>query len=229
MFALIHNDQIEVGPRDWNFAIFREYLVDNDLATEADALLSRTAPTDVVQGSTWKVVKAQITASVAADSTYEQLVGPSWTIVGNTVNGGYTKQDAPIAMVKGHLLDTVTKTRYIAENSYVSIVINDVMVQVPTDRETRSVFLTGMPGKWKFKKLDETELPGAEVSTYVSGDVWLTVTAETLYTIQTLIQTYVQECFDWEARVTAEIEAATTLAQLKLIDLTFTSVISVNG
>lgn len=225
MFALIHNTQIEVGPREWNVAFFSDYLIENDLVSEI-SLLSRQAPTTVIEGTGWRIVSARIDVSPEFNPTFEQLVGPIWDIQATEVIGSYTKQDAALQIVKGHLLTTVVDNRYIKENTALVYDVNDVSVLLPTAREVRNTILTGKSGSWKFKQhhTQTVTRPNNEVVTTstIVGDVWIALTDDMLYAMQQRITDHVQECFDWEARITTDINNATTVQALRDIDVTVT-------
>lgn len=218
MFALIHNTQIEVGPRDWYMPMFRDYLNDNNLATEALSL-PRAAPTTILLGTGWEILPSRIASDLVFNPTFEQQVGPVWSISATEVVGTYTIQDSPLPAVKNTLLALVKSNRYTAEHTSITLTVDDVTLLIPTDRETRSIFATSTPGtKWKFAQVTIAQ----NTQTVVIGDVWVTLTDTTIQLVKRAVQAYVQDCFDWEARIAAQINLSPTVAALRLLDTTVT-------
>lgn len=222
MYALIHNDQIEVGPRDWNVAMFKSFFVENELPDESD-LIPRIAPTEIITGTNWRIVPVEIGFMPPCDPIFEQLVGPETTILPHKVLLTYSKTWQTIPIIKSHLLERVKDTRYNVENGGIVLTIDDVKILVPTDRESRNIILTGVPGKWKFKQISTIQMRRRGELTDVdmgNGYVWLTLSEYTLDLIVDSVRSHVQEAFNWEAQLTSEINLAQTIEELQAIDLT---------
>jgi len=225
MFALIHNNEIQVGPRSWNIGFFSEYLLENDRGHEID-LLSRQPPTAIIQGSDWQIVPVRIDSMPSSDPIYDALVGPVWDVRSNEIVGSYTVRDAALSVVKNHLLSLAKSNRYHKETTDIPYEIDDITILLPMDRISRNIILTGLPGQWKFKQIELiTRTRPNNVTTteqVILGDVWINLNNDEFVDIQQRIREYVQECFNWEARITTDINLATTVDMLRSIDMTVT-------
>jgi hypothetical protein len=225
MYALILNEQIEVGPRNWYLPAFVDFLEEVGMGGEA-AQLNRVAPTEIVFGTNWRIVPVRTLSQPSFNPIFEQLEGPITTVLADEVTVEYNVVLQALAIAKSHLINIVKDTRYKIENGGLVLTIDDIQVVIPTDRESRNIILTGAPGKWKFKQVQTTQAPlrydGDARANGLSGNgyVWLTLTDSTLDLIVASVRNHVQEAFNWEARVTSDINLAQTIAELKLVDIT---------
>jgi len=207
-YALIHNGLIEVGPRNWNYYFFLEYLEDENLDT---SLLPRKAPSEAIVTDDWSILPVTQVDFPQLDEPYEQLVGPFWTINSDHITGVYTKTNQNIDTIKGRLKERVAANRYQVEVGELNYTFSDgETVGLYTEREERTIYLNTL-----------LVLPDGETTAFkfVDGKIRSAVTKPELSAIVTLGTNHIRDAFNWEATKTAEIDAATTIEELKLIEL----------
>jgi hypothetical protein len=204
MYALIHNNQIQVGPRQWSYSFFKEYLVEEGL--DFSALTVREQPTGI-HTSTYRIVPVTITKHANVEPIYEQPSGPFWTIYEDRVEGEYKSAPVSIDAVKSILKQKAAEERYKKETSGTKAIISVGEVNLYTDRDTRKTYLEAL------------QLIPDDVSTFnfKFSNGFFPVNKGDLTLIVSTIVTHVQAAFDWEAGIVAAIDSATTIAELKAI------------
>lgn len=209
LYALVHNNQIQVGPRPWNRSFFLEYLQEEELDSTD---LPRQTPTDPVITTDWSIL---LVTSVTYPNPYvqpfDELVGPFWTIHTDHITGLYTKQDAPLHSIKGTLKNTVASNRYKLETGKLDFTFSDgQVVGLFTEREERMIYLNTLQA-----------LPdGMTVSFKFRDGVFRTgVTKAELQDIVNLGMLHISSAFEWEADKVQEIENAVSVEELKAIEL----------
>lgn len=209
LYALVVNNKIQVGPRSWNRGFFLDYLEDEALDTSD---LPRSAPKEPVITYDWSLLLiTDTTYPDPFDSVYEQLVGPFWTVHSNHVTGLYNKTDSSINLIQGTLKNIVASNRYKVETGKLEYTFSDgQVVSLYTEREERMIYLNTLQA-----------LPdGMTVSFKFKDGVFRTgVTKVELQEIVNLGMTHIASVFEWEANKVAEIEAATSISELKAIEL----------
>jgi hypothetical protein len=209
LYALIHNNQIQVGPRSWNRGFFLEYLEDENLDISE---LPRSAPKESVITDDWSILLVtEVTYPDPFDQTFDQLVGPFWTMHSDHITGIYNKTDAPINLVQGTLKNIVADNRYKVETGKLEYTFGDgQVVQLYTEREERMIYLNTLQA-----------LPdGMTVSFKFRDGVFRTgVTKTELQEIVALGMMHIAAAFEWEAAKVAEIDGASSISELKAIEL----------
>jgi hypothetical protein len=132
----------------------------------------------------------------------QKLDGPFWSYTDDLATATYTAVDKSVDEVKGELRPQAAARRYQLENEGVDVLVQDKVVPVSTARQDRSIYITAVPGPWKF-----------------SNGEWLTLSQEDLDTIISAVQTKVAGAFEWEQTKLTEINACTTLAELDAIGI----------
>jgi hypothetical protein len=215
MYALIHNNQIQVGPRQWNYAFFKDYLDEEGL--NADALTTRPPEDNKIITDQWKIIPVIDIQYAALDEPFEQPAGPYWTINDEYITGEYLAVPNTVGMVQGKLKEKVTNNRYKVEIGGCPFTFADgTEVTLYTTREDRNVYLQAYQimaddGSIVFK------FPGA---------VFKSINKTELGQIVAAGSAHIQEAFTWESGKYAEIDACTTLEELKLIDTKHPSQVS---
>jgi hypothetical protein len=220
LYALVHNNQIQVGPRTWNRGFFLDYLQEENLDFR---LLPRSQQTEAVITDNWKLLPVTEIDCPNLDGIYEQLVGPFWTIHDDHVTGLYTKTDSDLNGVKGALKNTVASNRYAVETGKLEYTFSDGQkVELYTEREERMIYLNTLQA-----------LPdGMTVSFKFKNGIFRTgVTKQELQEIVNLGMLHISSVFEWEASKVSEIENASTKEELKAIELIHSSQITsdING
>jgi hypothetical protein len=208
MYGLIHNNKIQVGPREWSYWFFKKYLNDNNL-TYSQAQLSISDPGESVIGDGWKILKTSIDVP-SYNSLFEQLEGPFWTINANDITGYYNVIDVSVASAKNNMKSIVAANRYIVEIGGVDYTLADnTVVNLYTNREDRNAYLDAMliiqpedTITFKFKK-----------------GIFKPLTKADLQGIVGVGSFHIASVFNWEATKVGEIETTQTIAALKLIEL----------
>lgn len=208
-YALIYNNRIEVGPRNWNYYFFLEYLEDKNINT---ANLPRKAPTEAILTDTWKILPVTyITFPENLDQIYEELVGPFWTIQEDHVTGVYSRKDKEIPHIHGTLKNIVAANRYAVETGKLEYTFSDgEIVEIFTEREERMIYLNTL-----------SVLPDDETTPFKfrSGKFRVAVTKAELAEIVSLGMLHIRSAFEWEVAKVAEIESLNTVEDLKAVEL----------
>lgn len=208
MYGLVHNNRIVVGPRSWKYSFFQDYLLENNLDTQ---LMPRQAPDSAVITAEWLLLPVTNTITPEVEPVYEKLVGPFYTINSDHIVGEYTKTSSNLDDVKGYLLNVVASNRYKVEVGTLTYTFPDQQeVQLYTEREERTIYLDTylvLPDQgtvpFKFKN-----------NVFRSA-----VTRSQLQEIVQLGSSHIRSAFEWEVNKTMEIMTATTLTELKAIEL----------
>jgi len=207
MYALIHNGAIQVGPRTWAYSFFKEYLDEEGLDSTA---LPRKDPGGLIVTDSWKILPVTNINQPAYNSDFEQLEGPFWTITDTNVTGSYNAVPQTMSMAQGKLKEKVTNTRYRIENGGAEYTLLDgTTVTIYTAREDRSVYLDA------YQVIPD----GTDILFKFKGNVFKLVAKEELSSIIAAGAAHIQNSFVWEAGKYAEIDNATTIDELKLIDI----------
>lgn len=202
---MIHNNNIVVGPREWNWVPFKAYL-DNNLMDTSE--LPRSEPSGPIITTTWKILPTIYPGVPPHDGKFEQPAGPYWTITDNLVTGLYEIVPIELHTVKERCIATVTNSRYIVETQGIMLTVQGQEVVIDTARGSRDIFLQ------TYLALGETETVNWKFST-----AWMTLTKADLSAIVDAGKNYIQSCFDWEKQQIELIMAATSIDEIKTIEL----------
>jgi hypothetical protein len=208
LYALVHNNQIRVGPRGWNRSFFLDYLTKQKLDS---SVLPKKAPTESTITADWKLLLITEVTFPDWQQPFEQLVGPFWTIHETHITGVYDKTDVPVHAVQGSLKNTVAANRYAVETGKLEYTFPDgQVVSLYTEREERMIYLNTL-----------SALPdGMTVPFKFRDGVFRTgVTKTELQQIVAAGMMHIASAFEWEAAKVAEIETADTVETLRLIEL----------
>lgn len=208
-YALIHNNRIEVGPRNWNYYFFLEYLEEQNINT---ANLPKKAPAEAIITDTWKILPVtEVVWPEEFDQNFEEPVGPFWTVHEDHVSGVYSKKDKNIAHIQGNLKNIVAANRYAVEIGKLEYTFSDgETVEIFTEREERMIYLNTL-----------SVLPDNETTPFKfrGGKFRAAVTKVELAEIVTLGMIHIRSAFEWEVAKVAEIESLTTVEELKAVEL----------
>lgn len=208
LYALVRDGNIEVGPRTWNRSFFLDYLQEENLDFSE---LPRSAPTDPIITTDWKLLTVSDITYPELDSVYEQLVGPIWTIGESDITGSYSKTERNLDHIKGDLKNIVAANRYEVEVGKLEYTFSDgQIVQLYTEREERMIYLNtlqalpdGVSVPFKFK----------------NGIFRPSVSKDELQQIVFAGMNHIASAFEWEIGKVTEIETAASIEELKAIEL----------
>lgn len=196
-YALIDKNQIQVGPRDWHYGFFYQYLADNQVDTSLLPLQEPTEPLQITKDI--KVLPVEEPTTPAHNALTEQLAGPFLTITDTKVTGYYDVVDRPLDAAKNDLKAKVATMRYNKEVGGTKLTIQKQEVSVDTDRNGRNIWFQAL-----------MLLPEGSTQKFKFPEGWLDLTKADIGTIVAAIMKHVQDAFDWESSEVELIEVATT-------------------
>lgn len=204
-FVLTQNNNIVIGPREWNKYFFENALLD-DCGITANLQVTNTEflqISDIVA-----IYPATIVEPSVFNPKTQQYAGPFWTFSATTATGTYNAIDKPIDHVKGNLKGAIAAERYNIEVAGTKTTINGTEVTVDTSREGRNVFAqqfllmgTADTVQWKFP------------------EAWMTLSKDDLGIAVAAGVAHIKAAFAWEATKVAEIEGCSDLATLDAVVL----------
>lgn len=210
MYAIIHKNNVVVGPKEWSRGFFVFRLSQLGLK---DVVLPRSAPESLpftIDGAT-KIVRALINQDDYNPNT-EYLTGPIWNIDGDVAIANYVKTESPIEAVKNNLRQLAAAERYKKEVSGTKTLVKDIEVSLDTSREGRNIFIQ------KLMLMSENDLVN-----WKFPEAWLTLSRNELASVVQSGANYIQTCFDWEKDINDQIDIAETAEQLLSIVIVETS------
>lgn len=202
MYNLISNNRLIWGPIAYSKSRFEDALQDLEIA----CTLPYSTDDAIIIDETTGIYPTLPIITPENDPLFEQLVGPTFTIVDNKVQYTYTKQDRNLDHIKSDMQSIIAENRWKYETAGITISVQNNSVWVPTAKGDRDIFLQSMQlgidnVNWKFDR------------------VWLTITNADLVAIVAAILAKIQSCFDWEVAKVLEINACNTMAELKQLEL----------
>lgn len=141
------------------------------------------------------------------DPLYEELAGPYYTYNGNTATMTYTKVDRKLDDVKGSYKQLAAAARYTRETSGTSATVGDSTISLATDVASRANYLNLL------------NTVGEGTINYKTNGVFVALNATDLQALVDAVNTHVQDAFNWEKGILDQIDAATSIEELKAINL----------
>lgn len=185
-YALIENNQIKVGPRDYSKGIFELYLTKNSVDFTMPWRYNTNEVLQVAEGIS--LVPTQDPEIPSHHSITEQLAGPYWTITDTLVTGTYSVADVPLDAAKNKMKEFIADARYTKEVSGTTVTVQDTEVSIGTGRGfDRDVWYQALASMGS----DDTKL-------FKFQNTWLQLTKTDVETIVSAINTHVQGAFEWE-------------------------------
>jgi hypothetical protein len=197
---------VHLGPMNWRPTFFQNVITD-ELEIDFTVPLSNDSEQKVVVSSTVVILPCKEIGIIGDINPKIQFAqGPFYNYYEDHAELYYTPEDKQVNSVQGELKTIVAANRYAYEIFGVKVTIQGKEVIALTTRGDRDLYLQAYQmGKndvnWKF---------GTEFLVLSNDDLGIIVLAVT---------NHVQNVFDWEAGKVAEIDAATTLAELDAIVL----------
>lgn len=203
-FALIHNNQLILGPIGFNVRMINSELEDLELDDRISPQSYTNLPIHFSDGLTHLVEIEKVVPE--HDLKYHNVGNFTWEIVeeNNTpvrVRTTFEIGDKTLEEVKEIRKQEVSPYRKEKENTTISLEVNGTVVEVSTSREERLVIASKLssssgPYNYKFK------------------NTWLEITKKNLQSVLFEIDKVVQEAFDWELAKIQEIDACTTIDEV---------------
>lgn len=202
MYALVDGNQLLLGPIGFNYRLINSVLEEElEIGNRVSSLDYRRVPFNITE--TVRIIPARTEEPFEFDSFCHIKTGPSVGVYENEVVFTYGKQEKLLSQVKEEYKSLVSPVRKRKENENITLTLNDTEIITSLSRDNRTSLTTKLissDGPYNFK---------------FSGDNWVSVTKEDLQYIITKIDEKVQELFDWELEKKNEIDACTTIEEIR--------------
>jgi hypothetical protein len=205
MYAIIHKNQVLVGPKEWNKAFFSHVLQKKGIT----ALIPRSAVEVlpyVIDADT-SIHKVVVTQDEFNPMT-QYLRGPLFTITEDSVTAHYEVVDTIIELARNNFKQKAAEERYRKEVSGIKVTLQDAEYSVTTQRVDRDVFA-----------VNAMLLGDNETLNFKFSEGFVQLTKSDLLTVSNAIKAHVQSAFTWESNIFAQIDAAETAEQLLAITI----------
>lgn len=201
MYVVTHDDQVLLGPINWNSRMFNA-VIEEDTEIVVNLLPSDSNRVPLDLGNGIKIREAKETRE-AINPKIEMYNGPFWTFDETYGTASYVKVPKPLALIKSELKELLAAERYRKEQLGTKATIQNTEVTVDTARGGRDIFVQ-----------QYLLLPVDATTNWKFPEGWLTLSKSDLGACVAAGVGYVQAQFNWEADLVAQIEAATTAAEL---------------
>ena len=202
--ALIHNNQLILGPIKFNHLMIKSELEDLNITDEISFQSYQKLPIHFSDGLTHLLPSEEIIENY--DGKYQYVGNLTWEIVELDnipikVNFNYPIINKTLDQSKNEVKAKLAPLRRKKENTILKININDTEIEVSTSREERMIIsskIVSSSGPYNYK----------------FNNTWVEITKEQLQHICTLIDTKIQEAFDWEYSKIQEIDNCLTIEEV---------------
>ena len=206
MWILVYNNQIQLGPREYNRWIFQDWIAEN-LGVIISLPQQPTGNNPVIIDENTRIIVVFFAPQPDFNPRIQQLAGPFVTMQYDYANAEYQVADQDIEVVKSTMLAELATNRYNQEVAGVTVVLQDQSLWVSSDRVTRQVWLNALQlgvttQTWKF-----------------NNNTWLVLDTQEIQTVVSALTAHVEQAFAWEKSVHDEIIAANDLATLANINI----------
>lgn len=212
-YVIVQNKQmILLGPIDWKQRFIQsefDELYDNgEISFKYKVMPVAEGYIDVGEG--FEIFPITDKQEPSYDPTYQHLAGPLWNFNDNKASMRYDVLETDIDVVKNNLKSVAAAERYNKEKSSVTIKVKEVDMSFSTSRENRNQFNTILA------------TIGDGVINYKYINTFYELQLSDFQSIVSAINNYVQQQFDWEMSIFQQIDTATTIEQLKTIEIVST-------
>lgn len=212
LYALLHNNEIKVGPRDYHRIPFLEYMIEEKLVFSIDSVpVNYNGSDPIVLGDNLSIV-AVTGEKPAYNYSTEQLEGPFYTITPTLITENYTIADRPIDIAKNILKSDLSANRYNEETKPIKVIIQEIEITVNTDRTL---------DRYVWDRIYSRMNEGDTRQFKFSNDLWINLTKSDVNLIANAVDNHIQSVFDWESGLVQQIDAATTKAELEAINIEY--------
>lgn len=206
MWILVYNNQIQLGPREYNRWIFQDWLAEN-LGIIISLPQQPIGNNPIIIDENTRIIVVFFAPQPDFNPRIQQLAGPFVTMQYDYANAEYQVADQDIEVVKSTMLAELAANRYNQEVAGVTVVLQDQSLWVSSDRVTRQVWLNALQlgvttQTWKF-----------------NNNTWLVLDTQEIQTVVSALTAHVEQAFAWEKSVHDEIIAANDLATLANINI----------
>lgn len=207
MFVIVHENNVVWGPKPWNKFGFEDVLR-TDCEVEYTLSQRNDARSSVGINEKTKILPVIELEKVAINPKIQTYQGPYYNFHEDRAEQHWQVQDLPIDIVKGSLKGIVAANRYLREIAGIKVNVQGNEVSVDTSRDGRQIYFD------TYMAMNDQE-----TIVWKFTEMWISLTKADLGAIVSAGKNHIQSAFQWEAEKAAEIDAATTLAELNAIDL----------
>lgn len=198
-FVLVNNGFVELGPREWNYRLFKNELEDLEFPEKVIPVNN----TDYLNlGDGIEIYPAEI-LPISYNLDIEQLSGPFWDFSNNKATGSYNLVPLELNNIKSNFKNKIAAVRYKKEIAGSVCTIQGEEIQIDTTRDGRNIYvqkylLMGDTDtvNWKFNS-GFKEITKAELGLMIESGL-----------------TTIQSAFNWEKTITDSIDAAISVEEI---------------
>ena len=211
MWILVYNNQIQLGPREYNRWIFQDWLAEN-LSIIISLPQQPPGNNPIIIDENTRIIVVFFAPQPDFNPRIQQLAGPFIALSYDYADATWQVADQDIDVVKSTMLSQLAANRYNQEISGATVVLQEQSLWVSSDRVTRQVWLNALQlgstsQTWKF-----------------NNNTWLTLDNQEMQTVVSALAAHVEQAFAWEKTVHDQIVAAGDLATLANIDINWPAV-----
>lgn len=203
-YVMVENKKtVLVGPMPWRNRFFQRELNDLDI----DYVVSPLEPFSYVKiTESIEIFPVVEILNSDFDPVFEHVSGPYWIFENESARGHFIKHYNDTAVIKHSLKSQLAAERYRREILGVAAVIQDCVVTITTDRQSRNIM------NQHYMLMTEDQ-----VVQWKFPEMWVSLTKNSLATAIYRCNQYVQAQFDWEKALSDSIDTAQTVEELLLI------------
>lgn len=203
-YVMVENKKtVLVGPMPWRHRFFQRELIDLDI----DYVVSPLEPFSYVKiTDSIEIFPVVEILNSEFDPVFEHVSGPYWVFENESARGHFIKHYNDITVIKQSLKSQLAAERYRREILGVASVIQDRVVTITTDRQSRNIM------NQHYMLMTEDQ-----VVQWKFPEMWVALTKNSLATAIQGCNQYVQTQFDWEKSLSDSIDIAQTVEELHLI------------
>jgi hypothetical protein len=206
MWILVYNNQIQLGPREYNRWIFQDWLAEN-LGIIISLPQQPLGNNPIIIDENTRIIVVFFAPQPDFNPRIQQLAGPFITLSYDYADATWQVADQDIDVVKSTMLSQLANNRYNQEIAGVTVVLQEQSLWVSSDRVTRQVWLNALQlgltsQTWKF-----------------NNNTWLTLDNQEIQAVVSALAAHVEQAFAWEKTIHDQIVSAGDLATLANIDI----------
>lgn len=206
-YILVENRQIiHLGPMPYRPRMFKDDLL---YSLEVDYPLPQNDDPGYLKiNDNIEIIPITVDSTPPYDINYHYLSGPFYNYSDEEVEMYYTVGDLDLNSVKINIKKTTAPIRYQREISGTTINFNGIDYYLDTTREARQNYLQ------KYISMNDGESVNWKFS-----QGFVNLSKEMLLQIITAIENHVQSHYDWELNKHSEIDACTTIEEIKMVEI----------
>lgn len=207
MYVIIHKDKVIAGILPWNSKYFTDVL---KIRHKITAELPKNEPNldkfPYIIDENTVIKRAEEDRQSQINPMIEYYYGPTWEFVEDKVIAHYQVQPLSLDDAKNNYKEKATNLRYSKEISGTKITLDGVEYTIETDRSAR------------LKYVEKYTMMGDDLINWKFTQSWKMLSKQNMFDIIRAIEVHVQDSFDWEFNMTAQIDSTETIESLLAIE-----------